>query len=416
VNTGSIVFDGVWKKFQRGERHDSLRDLIPSLLRNAIRRRDPSALGDNEFWILRDVSFRVERGQALGIIGRNGAGKSTTLKLLSRILKPTKGHARVTGRVGALIEIAAGFHPDLTGRENVYLQGAILGMRRHEIQQNLGRIIEFSELADFIDTPVKRYSSGMNARLGFSIAAHVRPDVLLIDEVLSVGDLKFQQRCQDRLRQFREDGVAIAFVSHNMQAIASLCDRAMLLRPGSTPLLGDVSEVVAQYASGAAAVDDPRVTLHEAVLTHAPSGARIEQDIAPGTPLTLTLHATAAADLPRCSLQLWVHRSDGLSIFDGVSFTDGMVPQSISAGESFDATISMTPNVLRGVYTIGVNLVDPDRRWPNIQLPSVASFVVTDNHRWGGCVELNPVYRLRTGSSSSAARPAARASIHSIAS
>ena len=191
MNTGSIVFDGVWKKFQRGEHHDSLRDLIPSLVRNVIRRRDPSALRADEFWILRDVSFRVERGQALGILGRNGAGKSTTLKLLSRILKPTKGEARVTGRVGALIEISAGFHPDLTGRENVFLQGAILGMRRREIEDNLGKIIEFSELADFIDTPVKRYSSGMNARLGFSIAAHVRPDVLLIDEVLSVGDLKF---------------------------------------------------------------------------------------------------------------------------------------------------------------------------------------------------------------------------------
>jgi hypothetical protein len=180
-------------------------------------------------------------------------------------------------------------------------------------------------------------------------------------------------------------------------------------------MLGDVSEVIAQYASGAAAVDDPRVTLHEAVLTHTASGSRIEQDIAPGTPITLTLRATANVDLPRCSLQLWVHRSDGLSIFDGVSFTDGMPPHSLSAGEMFEATISVTPNVLKGMYTIGVNLVDPDRLWPNLLLPSVASFVVTDNLRWGGCVELNPVYRLRTPSRAAGARSTS-STVHSIAS
>ena len=395
MSGGNIAFDGVWKKFRRGERHDSLRDLIPSLARRAFRRHDPLDLERDEFWILRDVSFEVRPGEALGIIGRNGAGKSTTLKLLTRILKPTKGTTRISGRVGALIEIAAGFHPDLTGRENVFLQGAILGMRRHEIQSNLDQIVAFAELADFMDTPVKRYSSGMNARLGFSIAAHLNPDVLLIDEVLSVGDLKFQQRCQDKLRDFRSQGIAIAFVSHNMQAIASLCDRALLLRPGSTPILGGVSEVVAQYASGAAANGDPRLTLDEAVLTHTASGSKIEQDIVPGTPLTLTVRATAAVDLPRCCLQLWVHRSDGLSIFDGVSFTDGLAPVAVRAGQTIEAAINFTPNLLKGMYTIGVSFVDVDRRWANIPLSSVASFCVTDNHRWGGCAELNPVYRLR---------------------
>jgi lipopolysaccharide transport system ATP-binding protein len=396
VSNARIVFDGVWKKFQRGERHDSLRDLIPSLAARLWRRRDAMCLTRDEFWILRDLSFTVQPGEALGIIGRNGAGKSTTLKLLTRILKPTKGTARVVGRVGALIEIAAGFHPDLTGRENVFLQGALLGMRRREIQANLDQIVQFAELAEFMDTPVKRYSSGMNARLGFSIAAHLRPDVLLIDEVLAVGDLKFQQRCYDKLRAFRAQGVAIAFVSHNMQAVAALCERALLLRPGSTPILGSVSEVVSQYASGAAAVDDPRIRVDAVVLTHTPSGARIEQDIAPGTPLTLTVHATAAADFPRCCLQLWVHRSDGLSIFDGVSFTDGLAPVAITAGQSIEATVSFTPNLLKGMYTVGLSLVDVNRRWPNVLLPSVASFIVSDNHRWGGCAELHPTYRLRS--------------------
>src|SRR5439155_25060867 len=180
-----IAFDGVWKKFRRGEHHDSLRDLIPALARRLGTRREP-ALDADEFWVLRDVSFEVKPGQVLGIIGPNGAGKSTALKLLTRILKPTKGTARVHGRVGALIELAAGFHPDLTGRENIFLQGAIMGMRRDDIRRRFDEIIEFAGIPDFIDTPVKRYSSGMNARLGFAIAAHLDPEVLLIDEVLAV--------------------------------------------------------------------------------------------------------------------------------------------------------------------------------------------------------------------------------------
>ena len=406
MSPGSIVFDRVWKKFQRGERHDSLRDLIPSMARRLVRRSDPLQLGRDEFWILRDVSFEVNAGQALGIIGRNGAGKSTTLKLLSRILKPTKGSARLTGRVGALIEIAAGFHPDLTGRENIYLQGAILGMRRSDLAQNLDPIVDFAELRDFIDTPVKRYSSGMNARLGFSIAAHLRPDVLLIDEVLAVGDLKFQQRCYDKLREFRMQGIAIAFVSHNMQAIAALCDRALLLRPGSTPILGEISEVVSQYAAGAAANDDPRIRVDGATLTHTATGSKIESDIKPGTPLTMSVQVTANVDLPRCSLQLLVQRSDGLLIFDGVSFTDGLAPSSVRAGQSIEASISFAPNLLKGMYTVGVCLVDPNRLWPNIQLPSLATFIVKDNHRWGGCTELNPTYRLRTPSKIASVVPA----------
>jgi lipopolysaccharide transport system ATP-binding protein len=185
----AIVFDRVWKKYRRGERHDSLRDLLPAAVLRLLRpRRQASELQTEEFWALKDVSFEVGPGEALGIIGPNGAGKSTVLKLLTRILKPTLGACRVTGRVGALIEVAAGFHPDLTGRENIYLQGAILGMKRGEIARKLDEIVAFSGIEDFIDTPVKRYSSGMNARLGFSIAAHVDPEVLLIDEVLAVGD------------------------------------------------------------------------------------------------------------------------------------------------------------------------------------------------------------------------------------
>jgi lipopolysaccharide transport system ATP-binding protein len=245
----AVVFDQVWKKFRRGERHDSMRDALASLIRKPFKRVDPAALEAQEFWALKDVSFEVQPGEAIGIIGPNGAGKSTTLKLLTKILKPTRGRCHVRGRVGALIEISAGFHPDLTGRENVFLQGAILGMSRAETARKLDSIIEFSGIRDFIDTPVKRYSSGMNARLGFAVAAHVDPDVLLIDEVLAVGDFAFQQKCYARLQEFRRSGAAIVFVSHNMQAIVSLCDKGILLRPGRGPIVASVGEVAALYAS-----------------------------------------------------------------------------------------------------------------------------------------------------------------------
>jgi lipopolysaccharide transport system ATP-binding protein len=194
-----VVFDSVWKKFRRGERHDSLRDLIPAAVRSLAGSTREDELQQREFWALEAVSFDVGAGEALGIIGPNGAGKSTTLKLLTRILRPTRGHCAVRGRVGALIEVAAGFHPDLTGRENIFLQGAIMGMRRAEIARKLDEIVDFAGVGDFIDTPVKRYSTGMNARLGFSIAAHLDPDVLIIDEVLSVGDSAFQDRCVRRM-------------------------------------------------------------------------------------------------------------------------------------------------------------------------------------------------------------------------
>src|SRR6185312_4063250 len=193
-----VRFEGVWKKFQRGEVHDSLRDLIPAVARRFVRGKTPPALSNREFWAVRDVSFNVGMGQALGIMGPNGAGKSTILKLLTKILRPDRGIREVHGRIGMLIEISAGFHPDLTGRENVFLQGAIMGMKRVDIRRKFDEIVAFSEIEDFIDTPVKRYSSGMNARLGFAIAAHVDPDVLIIDEVLAVGDFRFQDKAFGR--------------------------------------------------------------------------------------------------------------------------------------------------------------------------------------------------------------------------
>jgi ABC-type polysaccharide/polyol phosphate transport system ATPase subunit len=202
-----------------------------------------------DFWAVKDISFSVQRAEALGIIGHNGAGKSTILKLLSRITTPTAGEIMINGRLSALIEVGSGFHPELTGRENIYLNGSILGMLRREITKKLDSIVEFAELRQFIDTPVKRYSSGMYVRLGFSIAAHLDPDILLLDEVLAVGDAAFQQKCIQRITELKKSGTTIVFISHDLRAVQKLCDRVILLNRGQIEADGDPQQTIALYES-----------------------------------------------------------------------------------------------------------------------------------------------------------------------
>lgn len=208
---------------------------------NRLRRRS------EEFWAVRDISFNVSRGEALGIIGHNGAGKSTILKLLANITTPTIGEITINGRLSALIEVGSGFHPELTGRENIYLNGSILGMRRREIAEKFDSIVDFAGVLQFIDTPVKRYSSGMYVRLGFSIAAHLDPDILLLDEVLAVGDAAFQAKCIRRIGELKEKGTTIVFISHDLGAVERLCDRVLLLRNGEIAARGAAGEVIAEY-------------------------------------------------------------------------------------------------------------------------------------------------------------------------
>ena len=256
--TPGIEFDHVWKKFQRGERHDSLRDFIPSMARQLVGRGPGAAeLGLNQFWALKDVSFTVSPGEVVGIIGRNGAGKSTILKTLTRILPPTLGRAETRGRVGALIEIAAGFHQDLTGKENVYLQGATMGMPRSLIRERFDDIVDFSGVGPFIDTPVKRYSSGMNARLGFAIAAHLSPDVLIIDEVLSVGDFEFQQRAFGRMKALAGSGIPVLVVSHQLERVAELCTSVLFMERGEVRFQGPTLEAIRQYLAVEQVPSDP---------------------------------------------------------------------------------------------------------------------------------------------------------------
>ena len=241
------------------ERYTALRDVLAREVRNFARkgldlvRNRPIVEGDQleEFWALRDVSFEVKRGEVLGIIGRNGAGKSTLLKILSRITEPDCGRAILRGRVASLLEVGTGFHPELTGRENIYLNGAILGMTRAEITRKFDEIVCFAEVERFLDTPVKRYSSGMYVRLAFAIAAHLEPDILIIDEVLAVGDAEFQKKCLAKMGNIsKREGRTILFVSHDLAAIAALTNRAILLESGLVTLSGSSSETISGYLSG----------------------------------------------------------------------------------------------------------------------------------------------------------------------
>jgi ABC-type polysaccharide/polyol phosphate transport system ATPase subunit len=241
--SGLVEVNGVSKKFRKGFRYKSLRE---DLGRIALALRGKKA-PEEEFWALRDVSFRVGPGEALGIIGSNGAGKSTTLKLIARISYPNSGSIHVKGRVAALIEVGAGLHPELTGRDNVFVNGAILGMKRAEIEAKYDSIVAFAELHDFMDLPVKRYSSGMYVRLGFSVAVHTDPDIMLIDEVLSVGDVGFQAKSLDRMLSFRDKGVTLLFVSHNLPAVSQICERALWIENGRQMMLDRTDVVLAAY-------------------------------------------------------------------------------------------------------------------------------------------------------------------------
>ncbi len=242
---GSVQLQDVSKRFYRGTAHDTLRDLLASGIRRLTRRGKPKTR--DSFQAMENVTFQINPGEAVGLIGANGAGKSTALKIISRIMKPDTGTITTRGRLTALIEIGAGFHGDLTGRENVYMNASVLGMRKPEIDAKLDAIVAFSGVEAFLDTPVKRYSSGMQARLGFSVAAHVDPDVLLVDEVLSVGDVLFRQRCVDHMQKLVNNGTALLFVTHHLEQMQSFCSRAVVIDRGKIIHDGHTTDAVARY-------------------------------------------------------------------------------------------------------------------------------------------------------------------------
>jgi lipopolysaccharide transport system ATP-binding protein len=247
-----IKVENLGKHYRLGQTagYNTLRDTISSSYHRVFHRQPGQDQQEHEYiWALKDVSFEIKRGEAVGIIGRNGSGKSTLLKILSRIVTPTEGYAEIHGRTGSLLEVGTGFHPELSGRENIFLNGAVLGMKKTDINRKLEEIVTFSEIGDFLDTPVKRYSSGMYVRLAFAVAAHLEPDILLLDEVLAVGDTQFQKKCLDKMNDVTKEGRTIVFVSHNMTAVQELCPKSLLFSAGHIIQEGITREVASTYLS-----------------------------------------------------------------------------------------------------------------------------------------------------------------------
>ena len=393
-NHGIVAFQRVWKSFRYGEVHDSLRDLVPALGRRlAGRAKTPGELGSGRFWALQDVSFTVNPGEALGIIGPNGAGKSTVLKLLTRILRPTRGRCSVPGRVGALLEVSAGFHPDLTGRENVYLQGAVMGMTQREVAAKFDRIVAFAGVEGFIDTPVKRYSSGMHARLGFAVAAHLDPDVLIVDEVLAVGDLAFQQRAYDRLREMMlQREIPVVVVSHQLDRIASVCTHALLLNRGMVLAQGSPTDCIATYVQSGTL---PSVVIPDdsalRVLTMQVAGMSVRSGSA--VTLLLDVEVLDMPIAPREALALRVRSVTSAEVlFAAVVARAGV---DLPATGATTLTIDLQMNVPPGVYTLEAyvwDVVESRERYAGL----VEHVEVDAGTEFQGTVQMNPVVRTST--------------------
>jgi lipopolysaccharide transport system ATP-binding protein len=354
-----LQFDDVSKTFRRGAYSRTLREAIPAMYRKLRGRAEPTKAPADEFYSLKDVSFGVKAGECVGVIGHNGAGKSTLLKCASRILRPNQGEVHVKGRLSALIEVGAGFHPDLTGRENVFLNGTILGMKRREIAARFDEIVEFAGMAQFIDTPVKRYSSGMYARLGFSVAAFMDPDVLLIDEVLSVGDVAFSRKCERKIQEIVAGDTTVLFVSHNLAAVRMICDRVLLLRGGKVEFDGPTLAGVHKY--------------HE-LLSEEGNDGQADQSIAgmklslgdgedavvstveSGQSVALDAEVRAAEPIRELTVGFMVQDEAGQTLYEIRSEEVGADPADLQPGDVFRTRFKLAANLLPGVYWIGVSL------------------------------------------------------------
>lgn len=337
----AIRAEGLSKLYRLGQRrhYTTLGELLSEAVAARFGRRSPSAgrphsahlpdgiAGGDSLWALKEISFDVEAGEVLGLIGRNGAGKSTLLKILSRITEPTEGYAEIHGHLGSLLEVGTGFHPDLTGRENTFLNGAILGMKKAEINRKFDEIVAFAEMERFIDTPVKRYSSGMRVRLAFAVAAHLEPEILLVDEVLAVGDAAFQKKCLGKMGDVARKGRTILFVSHNMAAVQSLCRRVIWLDEGQVVRNGDPAEVVSRYLHAsfsrlteqvwdepAAAPGNEKVRLHSVRVR--PEGGSPADPITIRTPFLIECEYWNLQPGAHLNLSLHVFNEQGIRVFN----------------------------------------------------------------------------------------------------
>jgi lipopolysaccharide transport system ATP-binding protein len=367
----AIQSRGLGKRYRIGARQRGYRTLRESIVEAAgaplrwMSGEYRAAAPAETIWAFRDISFDVQPGEVVGLVGRNGAGKSTLLKVLSRITEPTEGVAEIHGRVGSLLEVGMGFHPELTGRENIFLMGAILGMKRAETQRNLDSIIAFAEIDQFADTPVKRYSSGMFLRLAFAVAAHLETEILLVDEVLAVGDVFFQKKCLGKIGEIARAGRTVFFVSHNMSAVQNLCTRGICLRPGQVAVDGPISTVVDEYLR---TLDGDMHLLNDELDTAPrPTGlglagrlkrARIEglEDlrVPMWAPLRIRVDFEAREDLRNLSVGYSVLSMDGGLLFSCESI-DASPPLELPTGESRSAVgIVEHPNLAPGHYEVSV--------------------------------------------------------------
>jgi lipopolysaccharide transport system ATP-binding protein len=351
------------------ERHNTLRDVVSHAVTKASRglmRRGRRNAGNETFWALRDLSFDVRVGEVVGVIGANGAGKSTLLKVLSRITEPSEGEAQIRGRVGSLLEVGTGFHSELTGRENIYLSGAILGMRHHEINRKFDEIIAFAEIDQFIDTPVKHYSSGMHLRLGFAVAAHLEPEILIVDEVLAVGDASFQKKCLGKMGDVAGDGRTVLFVSHNLDAVQRLCSRCLFLETGNLLDDGEPVTVITEYLSrtGERAAPGTWLDLTSAArrgaggafftaVRYSSHNPTLGDHPYPLGPLDFDLRIHSDTDRVVASLAVYLRTRNGVKLINADTVTQGK-SLHLRRGENTVRVRLPELNLNPGVYEVGL--------------------------------------------------------------
>jgi lipopolysaccharide transport system ATP-binding protein len=374
-----IVVEGLSKRYMVGaaRRQDLLRDRLSSGFGSAWRRvtgrrtAADRAKPDEEFWALRDVSFEIQPGEVVGIIGRNGAGKSTLLKILSRITEPTSGRVSLRGRVASLLEVGTGFHPELTGRENIFLNGSILGMSRDEIRRKFDEIVAFAEIGPFLDTPVKRYSSGMYVRLAFAVSAHLEPEILIVDEVLAVGDIAFQKKCLGKMHAVSaEEGRTVLFVSHNIDAVRRLCNSVILLAAGRVQAIGPTPRVLNLYLQDHFDAEPPRVPVPDAHLreqayvtavTLEALNGRPRSVVAVGEPWRVRIGVQASRAYPKFVVGLGLVSADGIA-----AQTAWSEPAEIKPG-AYELIFEQLTFLQAGTYTLVVGLSDSDQTFQQIE-------------------------------------------------
>jgi ABC-type polysaccharide/polyol phosphate transport system ATPase subunit len=351
-----IQFSNVSKRYNLGLTRTSLPSVVSQWVKQTMRRGDSA---DRKYhWALQDVSFNLEKGQSLALVGPNGAGKSTILKLLAKITTPTSGDVNVNGQLSALIELGAGFHPDLTGRENVFLNGTILGLSYKDIQKRFDEIVDFSEISDFIDTPVKRYSSGMTVRLGFAVASCIEPDILLVDEVLAVGDASFRQKCIERIKLLLSNGTSLIFVSHDMGLVRAVCERAIHIEHGQVQSTGTSGEIIDQYNQVLEKRRIEKMSLSEDALDDIGGGVEVTKvelldgngepihEIYSDEPVEIRVQYMAYKNLGKSNAIVLLYRSDGLRCCNMRSYLDGYAME-IEKGQG-EYSIKLDPMQLFG--------------------------------------------------------------------